>query len=83
MQIRRFNWFHGRSPYQQLVDWRQRRQAVLQNFQSTQSAASDTMFGAQINLSAGMVTLTAKSAAVRMQAQIQTVLNSAKLDTLA
>jgi len=67
--IRRFNWVQSPSAWQSAQAWRERQQALRENFEASNSSANSAFFGAATDLVTGMGDITAKIAAKRIQAE--------------
>ena len=86
IQIKRMNWYQKKPLYQVNQAWRQKRQAMISDFQNASASASAAFTGAQINRSAGMAALAAQASVARSQSEIQATIDSLtalKVDLLA
>jgi len=86
--VKRFNWIREPTTWQRVQTWRANHAKVSQQSMDYGSAASNRFASAQINLTTGMATISAKAAnqriqsqAVTAQSQLSSVFNS--INTLA
>jgi len=75
---KKFNWVRSPSPWQQAQAWREKRRAMVEQFQNNAAILSNGFFTAQQDKIFGSASLAAEAAGNRIQAKIK-----AKLDTFA
>ena len=76
-EIKRFNWVRMQTAWEQSEAWREKRRAMMEEFQGTAAAINDSLWSAQTSLADGLAQLAAEAAAVRVQNEI-----GAEIDTL-
>jgi hypothetical protein len=75
---KKFNWVRSPSAWQQAQAWREKRRAMVEQFQNNATMLSDGFYTAQQDKIMGTASLAAEAAGARIQAKIK-----AKLDTFA
>jgi hypothetical protein len=78
VQSKKFNWIVKRSAWQETQAWRQKRRAMVEEFQTNATALANSVGVAQANQIAGFANNAIQACVARIQAAAK-----AKLDTLA
>ena len=73
---KKFNWLGKPSAWQQAVAWREKRRAMVQQFQNNAAILSNGVFTAQADNISGTANLAAEAAVARVQASIKAKLNT-------
>lgn len=69
LSVSRFKWVRMPTAWESTQAWRAKQQEARDRFEGSSAAAGSTLFGASINLVAGMGAITAKIASNRVQAE--------------
>jgi hypothetical protein len=78
IQSKKFYWLAKRSAWQETQAWRQKRRAMVEEFQTNATALANSLGAAQANQIAGVANNAIQAGVARIQAAAK-----AKLNTLA
>lgn len=76
ISIRRFNWVRSQTAWESIQSWRDKRSAMVADFQQAASSFSNSVWSAQSNLSDGLAKIAAQTAATRIQDAIGAKINT-------